>query len=72
MEDKNEIQEKANACLAELNEVLVKYQMRLNPTFQIVPVAPAPVEEEVDEEPEAEDEVVTSEEEEPGSDEETE
>ena len=36
-----------DACIAELNEVLQKHSMRLQPTFQLVPVTPQVAEDEV-------------------------
>jgi hypothetical protein len=55
MENNNEqFEENAQKCLTEINETLNKYNLRLRPTFQFVPVV----------EGEVEDEVVTSEEDE--------
>lgn len=53
---------KEQECLNKLNEVLQEYQMRLQPTFQLIPVKPVEEPKSEVEEPEAEDEVVASEE----------
>lgn len=49
-------------CVKEINEVLVKYQMALHPTFQLLPVVPKTeeVEEETETDEEVESEVVSS------------
>ena len=54
--ENNELQQKRDACVKEVNEVLAKYNMRLYPTLQIAPVS-VPTED-----------VVTTEEDEQGGD----